>query len=66
MKLSCNNSNVNGYPMSHSVGSLKGHQLSYEARELACHSKSAYVNKLQGEKPYTQYVCTVLTYLYRL
>ena len=34
-----------GYPMS---SSLANHRLSYEARELACHSKEVYMKRLQG------------------
>lgn len=35
-----------GYPMS---SSLANHRLSYEARELACHSKEVYTKRLQGQ-----------------
>ncbi len=37
-----------GYPLSRSVRSLPGHSLSYEAREVACHSIEAYRERLCG------------------
>ena len=38
---------VRGYPMSQFLKG-RGHSLSYEARELACHSIAAYVDRLTG------------------
>lgn len=38
-----------GYPLSTMVHSLSGHQLSYEAKELACHAKEKYARRLTGE-----------------
>ena len=35
-----------GYPMS---SGLADHRLSYEAKELACHSKEVYMKRLQGQ-----------------
>ena len=37
-----------GYPLSEIVKSLPGHSLSYEAREVACHSIEVYRERLQG------------------
>lgn len=37
-----------GYPMSTHVRSLPGHSLSYEAREVACHSIEVYFERCQG------------------
>ncbi|XP_041369668.1 protein RRNAD1-like [Gigantopelta aegis] len=36
-----------GYPMSEFVGSLPGHQLSFAARELACHFIGCYCQRLR-------------------
>ncbi len=38
-----------GYPMSSWVGGLPGHQLSYKAREGACHAVEDYVRRLREE-----------------
>ncbi|KAM9309549.1 methyltransferase-like protein 25B isoform 1-T1 [Pholidichthys leucotaenia] len=38
-----------GYPMSRWVGGLPGHQLSYKAREGACHAVEDYVRRLREE-----------------
>ncbi|XP_060937359.1 protein RRNAD1 [Limanda limanda] len=38
-----------GYPMSSWVGGLSGHQLSYQAREGACHATEDYVLRLREE-----------------
>ena len=37
-----------GYPLSEYVRSLPGHTLSFEAREVACHSIEAYHERLRG------------------
>lgn len=41
------------YPLSHFVQSLLGHELSYTAKELACHAAEVYLQKLTG----TEQVC---------
>lgn len=38
-----------GYPMSSWVQALPGHQLSYKAREGACHAVEDYVQRLREE-----------------
>ncbi|NWI33776.1 RRNAD protein, partial [Sula dactylatra] len=38
-----------GYPLSAWVAGLPGHELSYRAREAACHALDEYVGRLQGE-----------------
>lgn len=38
-----------GYPMSSWVSGLSGHQLSYKAREGACHALEDYVRRLREE-----------------
>ena len=38
-----------GYPLSQTVSSLPSHQLSYEAKELACHAKEKYIQRLIGK-----------------
>ncbi|XP_015285059.1 PREDICTED: protein RRNAD1 [Gekko japonicus] len=38
-----------GYPLSAWVSDLPGHQLSYKAREGACHAIEGYVRRLAGE-----------------
>lgn len=38
-----------GYPMSSWVSGLSGHQLSYKAREGACHAVEDYVRRLREE-----------------
>ncbi|XP_078108178.1 methyltransferase-like protein 25B isoform X1 [Sander vitreus] len=38
-----------GYPMSSWVGGLPGHQLSYKAREGACHAAEDYTRRLREE-----------------
>ena len=48
---SCGNilpKNMSGYPLSTHVKSLPRHSLSYEAREVACHSVETYRERLQG------------------
>ena len=37
-----------GYPMSQFVKTLPDHTLSYEAREVACHSIESYLERIQG------------------
>ena len=41
------------YPLSSFVQSLLGHELSYTAKELACHAAEVYLQKLTG----TEHVC---------
>ena len=41
------------YPLSRFVQSLLGHELSYTAKELACHAVEVYLQKLTG----TEHVC---------
>ncbi|XP_013385101.1 protein RRNAD1 [Lingula anatina] len=50
MKLSCGNP-IPGYPMSSIVSSISGHQMSWEARELACHFVDCYIQRLKGNSP---------------
>ncbi|NXT43600.1 RRNAD protein, partial [Pelecanoides urinatrix] len=38
-----------GYPLSAWVASLPGHELSYRAREAACHALEEYAGRLDGE-----------------
>lgn len=38
-----------GYPLSAWVAGLPGHELSYRAREAACHALEEYVGRLRGE-----------------
>uniref|UniRef100_A0A8C0BXL7 Ribosomal RNA adenine dimethylase domain containing 1 n=1 Tax=Buteo japonicus TaxID=224669 RepID=A0A8C0BXL7_9AVES len=38
-----------GYPLSAWVAKLPGHELSYRAREAACHALEEYVGRLRGE-----------------
>ncbi|XP_054662464.1 methyltransferase-like protein 25B isoform X2 [Grus americana] len=38
-----------GYPLSTSVAALPGHELSYRAREAACHALEEYEGRLDGE-----------------
>ncbi|NXL72340.1 RRNAD protein, partial [Leptocoma aspasia] len=38
-----------GYPLSASVAALPGHQLSYRAREAACHALEEYEGRLRGD-----------------
>ncbi|NXC11488.1 RRNAD protein, partial [Orthonyx spaldingii] len=37
-----------GYPLSAAVAALPGHQLSYRAREAACHAREEYEGRLRG------------------
>ena len=41
---------LSGYPMSTLVRSLPGHSLSYEAREVACHSIEVYLERCVGNR----------------
>ena len=43
---------VKGYPMSQFLSGLSSHSLSYMARELACHSITAYKDRFQGKLCY--------------
>ncbi|XP_051999995.1 protein RRNAD1 [Xyrauchen texanus] len=47
----------NGYPMSDWVHGLPGHQLSYKAREGACHAIEDYLNRLREESGLLQTHC---------
>ncbi|XP_050840665.1 methyltransferase-like protein 25B isoform X2 [Serinus canaria] len=48
MKLSSAPQQPPGYPLSASVAALPGHQLSYRAREAACHALEEYQGRLRG------------------
>ncbi|NXI17392.1 RRNAD protein, partial [Irena cyanogastra] len=48
MKLSTAPRQPPGYPLSASVAALPGHQLSYRAREAACHALEEYEGRLRG------------------
>lgn len=39
---------LRGYPISKTVATIPGHHLSYEAKEVACHSKEMYMKRLIG------------------
>ncbi|XP_077293391.1 methyltransferase-like protein 25B [Arctopsyche grandis] len=47
MKLTCDDSNSAGYPMSAFVSNLKAKPLEWESRELACHALELYCQRLQ-------------------
>ncbi|XP_064257545.1 methyltransferase-like protein 25B [Passer domesticus] len=49
MKLSTAPQQPPGYPLSASVAALPGHQLSYRAREVACHALEEYQGRLRGD-----------------
>ena len=40
-----------GYPLSEYVRSIAGHELSYEARELACHAIDSYLHRIAVSNP---------------
>lgn len=46
-----------GYPMSQFLKRGRVHQLSYAARELACHSMAAYSDRFQGELSCLSHTC---------
>ncbi|NWV38405.1 RRNAD protein, partial [Grantiella picta] len=46
-----------GYPRSASVASLPGHQLSYRAREAACHALEEYEGRLRGDSAHLRAHC---------
>ncbi|NXX31605.1 RRNAD protein, partial [Nicator chloris] len=46
-----------GYPLSTSVAALPGHQLSYRAREAACHALEEYEVRLRGGSPHLRAHC---------
>ncbi|XP_063276503.1 methyltransferase-like protein 25B isoform X1 [Prinia subflava] len=46
-----------GYPLSASVAALPGHQLSYRAREAACHALEEYKERLRGGSPHLRAHC---------
>ncbi|XP_066062885.1 methyltransferase-like protein 25B isoform X1 [Chamaea fasciata] len=46
-----------GYPLSTSVAALPGHQLSYRAREAACHALEEYEGRLRGGSPHLRAHC---------
>ncbi|XP_064608363.1 uncharacterized protein LOC135472677 isoform X2 [Liolophura sinensis] len=55
MKLSCHRSSCHsedtGYPMSETLKSLPDHELSYTAREMACHFVDSYAERLKENRP---------------
>lgn len=51
MKLSTGEVAQPGYPMSDWVSGLPGHQLSYKAREGACHAIEDYLLRLESNSP---------------
>ncbi|NXA13304.1 RRNAD protein, partial [Sapayoa aenigma] len=46
-----------GYPLSTSVATLPGHQLSYRAREAACHALEEYEGRLRGGSAHLRAHC---------
>ncbi|NXV07305.1 RRNAD protein, partial [Cettia cetti] len=46
-----------GYPLSTSVAALPGHQLSYRAREAACHALEEYERRLRAGSPHLRAHC---------
>ncbi|XP_068851480.1 methyltransferase-like protein 25B isoform X1 [Aphelocoma coerulescens] len=46
-----------GYPLSASVAALPGHQLSYRAREAACHALEEYEGRLRGGSAHLRAHC---------
>ncbi|NWR26320.1 RRNAD protein, partial [Emberiza fucata] len=46
-----------GYPLSASVAALPGHQLSYRAREAACHALEEYQARLRGGSAHLRAHC---------
>ncbi|NXY26594.1 RRNAD protein, partial [Atrichornis clamosus] len=46
-----------GYPLSTSVAALPGHQLSYRAREAACHALEEYEGRLRGGSAHLRAHC---------
>ncbi|NXD30876.1 RRNAD protein, partial [Spelaeornis formosus] len=46
-----------GYPLSASVAALPGHQLSYRAREAACHAREEFEERLRGDSPHLRAHC---------
>ena len=40
-----------GYPLSDYVRSIAGHELNYEARELACHAIDSYLHRIAVSNP---------------
>lgn len=51
MKLSTGEGAQPGYPLSDWVAGLPGHQLSYKAREGACHAMEDYLLRLERDSP---------------
>ncbi|XP_058016104.1 methyltransferase-like protein 25B isoform X3 [Ahaetulla prasina] len=51
MKLSTGEGTQPGYPLSNWVAGLPGHQLSYKAREGACHAMEDYILRLEHNSP---------------
>ncbi|XP_015683065.1 protein RRNAD1 [Protobothrops mucrosquamatus] len=51
MKLSTGEGARPGYPLSNWVAGLPGHQLSYKAREGACHAMEDYILRLEQDSP---------------
>ncbi|NWH41461.1 RRNAD protein, partial [Chloropsis hardwickii] len=46
-----------GYPLSALVAALPGHQLSYRAREAACHALEEYEGRLREDSPHLRAHC---------
>ncbi|XP_041320867.1 protein RRNAD1 isoform X1 [Pyrgilauda ruficollis] len=57
MKLSTAPQQPPGYPLSASVAALPGHQLSYRAREAACHALEEYQGRLRGGSAHLRAHC---------
>ncbi|CAN8206776.1 unnamed protein product [Coccothraustes coccothraustes] len=57
MKLSSAPQQPPGYPLSASVAALPGHQLSYRAREAACHALEEYQGRLRGGSAHLRAHC---------
>ena len=53
-----------GYPLSTFVHSVPKHVLSYEAREVACHSRDVYMKKLQGRYIFISSMILLYIYIY--
>ncbi|XP_026541719.1 protein RRNAD1 [Notechis scutatus] len=57
MKLSTGEGAQPGYPLSDWVAALPGHQLSYKAREGACHAMEDYLLRLEHDSPSLKMHC---------
>ncbi|XP_055956691.1 methyltransferase-like protein 25B isoform X2 [Patella vulgata] len=56
-KANINQSKEDGYPMSQFVQSLPEHQLSYAAREMACHFADSYKERLKADSEHLKVHC---------